>query len=265
MTWFKITPTSTSDQKCFPKIKDLVGKLLLFDLGYWSYGLLGTLDTAGAYFLSRVKSKSVILIEAVVDGLSSCYVGHNLSEIDFKRKRGNIIELMGRVPYGETGLALKVIGFWNKDKKCYHWYCTNLDIEAKLIYPLYRLRWQCELIFKGCKNSLNANQITSNNKNIIESLILASLAAHLITASVVEVARHELSEEKMDAISFQRVAKVLVLLASDFVNFLTTSSKRYLTILLDKLKRFAKELYDPNYKRRKTSLGAMKELLEPFG
>jgi len=36
---------------------------------------------------------------------------------------------------------------------------------------------QIELIFKACKQSLNANRLTSNNTNIIENLLLASIAA----------------------------------------------------------------------------------------
>ncbi len=55
------------------------------------------------------------------------------------------------------------VGFWNPSEKCYHWYITNLKVAAHLIYPLYRLRWQIELIFKACKQSLNVNRLTSNN------------------------------------------------------------------------------------------------------
>ncbi len=68
--------------------------------------------------------------------------------------------LAEKVHNGET-LACRVIGFWNPSEKCYHWYMTNLKVYAYVIYPLYRIRWQIELIFKACKNSLNANQITS--------------------------------------------------------------------------------------------------------
>ena len=92
--------------------------------------------------------------------------------------------------------------------------------------------------------------------------MLASLAAHLITSSIVEVANSELDEGQKDALSFQRVAKIFVLLASDFANYFITPSKKYLVLLLDKLKRFSKELYDPNYRRRKTSWGEVKELLK---
>jgi IS4 transposase len=117
-----------------------------------------------------------------------------------------------------------VIGFWNPVEKDYHWYITNLAAAAYLIYPLYRLRWQIELIFKACKNSLNANGITSCDENIIESLLLASIAAHLSTHTLFNISLEQLEDEQQLAASFQRVAKVAVVLAQDFIMFLLHSA-----------------------------------------
>ncbi len=130
-----------------------------------------------------------------------------------------------------------------------------------MIYPLYRLRWQIELIFKACKNSLNANQITSEDKNIIESLLLASIAAHLSTHTLFNLGMEELDEEQQLAISFQRVAKVAVVLARDFIMFLLHSSREYFDNLVNKIKLFANEIFDPNYKKRETSLARIHRLL----
>ena len=52
MTWFQLTPASTNDRKCFPDLKSLVRKLIIFDLGYWDYGLLSAIDEVGGFFLS---------------------------------------------------------------------------------------------------------------------------------------------------------------------------------------------------------------------
>jgi IS4 transposase len=102
----------------------------------------------------------------------------------------------------------------------YHWYITNLKVGAYIIYPLYRIRWQIELIFKGCKNSLNASQITSNDKNIIESLLLSSLAAQLASNTIFNIAGQYLGQDQKLATSFQRVLKVCVDLSSEFIRFL---------------------------------------------
>jgi len=262
MTWFKLTPTSTSDRKCFPDLKSLMGKLIIFDLGYWDYGLLSSIDKIGGFFLSRIKSNSAIFIDGIVEGLASCHVGKKLTDIKLKRKKGHIIEIVGSVLYKKKWMNLRVVGFWNPSGKCYHWYCTNLKVAACLIYPLYRLRWQIELIFKGCKNSLNANQITSSDENIIESLLLASIAAHLATSSILEVGKDSLSDDQVLSLSFQRASKVSVVLAVHFINYLIKSSKKYFVELKSKIELFSNELYDPNYRKRNTSLNIFNDILE---
>ena len=118
-----------------------------------------------------------------------------------------------------------------------------------------------ELIFKACKNSLNANQITSSDENIIESLLLASIAAHLSSCTLFNIGIEQLEEKKQWAISFQRVAKVAVVLARDFILFLLNSSRDHFDNLLHKIKLFANEMYDPNYKKRETSLMRINRLL----
>jgi hypothetical protein len=35
LTWYQVTPSRTSDRKCFPPLDTLTGVLLIFDLGYW--------------------------------------------------------------------------------------------------------------------------------------------------------------------------------------------------------------------------------------
>jgi hypothetical protein len=159
-------------------------------------------------------------------------------------------------------LSCRAIAFWNPTYECYHWYLTNLKVAACLIYPLYRYEKQIELVFKACKQSLNTNSLTSNNRNIIESLLLASIAAHLASHTILDVVIPELTKVKQLAISVQRTAKVAVSLAGDFINFLISSSKKHAKILLNKILLFADEVFDPNYRHRETSLARINRLLE---
>jgi len=58
------------------------------------------------------------------------------------------------------------------------WLKGKLTVFASVIYMLYRIRWQIELVFKGCKCSLNPDEkMTTNNDNIIGALILSSIIA----------------------------------------------------------------------------------------
>lgn len=262
MNWFKLTPTSRHDRKCFPDIGSLKEVLVIFDLGYFDYGLLFSIQQVGGFYLCRLKSNASICIKEVVQGLSKKHIGKSLLSIKFKRKRTDIIEIKAEKLHDGKLLTCRVIGFWNPSERSYHWYMTNLKVDACIIYPLYRIRWQIELIFKGCKNSLNANQITSNNKNIIESLLLSSLVAQLASNTIFNIGSKCLGQDQKLATSFQRILKVSVDLSSEFIRFLLNASKEHFYNLLQKIKLFSNEIFDPNYKHRETSLTRIHNLLE---
>ncbi len=262
LTWFKLTPASTSDNICFPSLVGVKGKLFLFDLGYWSFKRLFEIQQAEAYFLSRIKSNTVIKIKKVISGMSKRYKGKLLLSIAFKNKRGDIIEAQGEIIYDKKPLSFRVIGFWNPSDRAYHWYITNLFASAEAMYALYRIRWQIELIFKSSKQSLNLNRLTSKNPAIIKNLILASIAACLISNTISRIGIGTLIEDQKLAISFQRIAKVAATLAREFIMYFLNSSKKYLKNLIEKILLFADELFDPNYKHRETTLAHLNKILK---
>ena len=123
----------------------------------------------GIYFVDILfhRHRRLVMTEKVIQGLPKSFRGKWL----FSRKapKGKkVIEFSGLFKDGL--FQFRVIGFWNPIDKHYyhyHWYITNLAVPSKLIYPLYRLRWQCELIFKTAKNSLNLSDIPSSDSNIV--------------------------------------------------------------------------------------------------
>ena len=263
MHWFEITPGSTHDRKCFPNINSLRKKLVIVDLGYWDFNLFYEIKRVGGFFLSRIKSNTVVSITQIVQGkISQKYIGRSLLSVPINRKRSNILEVMIEKVCDKGTLCCRTVGFWNPSEKCYHWYMTNLEVAAHLIYPLYRYRLPIELIFKACKQSLNANRLTSNNRNIIENLLLASIAAHLVSHTILDIAMPKLTKVKQLAISVQRIAKVAVLLANDFFNFLVNGTQKYAQILRDKIILFSDEIFDPNCQHRESSLARVERLLE---
>lgn len=263
MTWFDTSPTSVNDRKRFPDIRSLVGKLIIFDLGYWDYGLLISIDIAKGFFLSRVKKNSAIVIKDVIGGISRSHIGKKLSRLSFNRKAGEIVELLVDITSKGVEKEFRVIGFWNKKEKKYHWYVTNLKVSATVIYPLYKIRWQLELIFKGCKRSLNLDEkLKSNNSNIIESLVLTTIIASLASSVVLNIGREELDVERKAAVSFQRVYMVTALLARHFIDFLVRSSRNYLDILDDNIKLLSTEIFEKNFKKRPTTMDQLIDEME---
>ena len=254
LKWFKLTPSKTHDRRCFPKLESLQGTLIIFDLGYFDYRLLFELIEAGAFFLCRLKTNSVVTVQAVISGLSPNCVGQSLlASCNLDRCHGKILEAIIEKETGKNSLQCRAIGFWNADEKRYHWYLTNLSITAVVIYSLYRLRWQIELIFKACKNSLNADALPSADRDIIESLLLASLAAHLSSQSIYKIALDSLSPEESLAISFQRTAFVFSALKNSFISCILNPIQENISRLIQRIQLMLHELYDPNYRERETS------------
>ena len=254
MRWFKTTPATVHDRKCFPEIDSLKGKLILFDLGYWDYGLLSSIHSTGGRFLCRIKSNSILLIREVVGGIPQRYIGKKVSFLLSKEKTKSIIECFVEVVSDGESTTYRAIGFWNREGKKYHFYLTNLTVAAKIIAPLYRLRWQIELVFKSCKRSFNLDKrLTSSNNNIIETLILSSIVASFATYIVLHIGAKALTKKQRLALSFQRGAYVVVSLAHEFINCLVHSSRKYRRILLDKIKLLSSEIFEKNYNHRTTT------------
>jgi hypothetical protein len=149
---------------------------------------------------------------------------------------------------------MKVLGFWNKTSKSYHWYVTNLSIPADLIYPLYRIRWQVELSFKAAKSSLSLDDAPSSNRQIILNILLATITAYLIAQPLACASLSRAIPEVQAAFSMQRAAMIFVQVASDVREYLISATEKTLVALQEKMKRFAPELIDPNYRSRATSM-----------
>ncbi len=262
LLWNQITSGRTHDSKCFPDIANLIGKLVIFDLGYWDYGLLQQLENIGSFYLSRLRSDAEIIIREIIQGgLSKKFLGASLLKVCGHKNRGGIIEVYCDHVGKESIIRLRVIGFWNPIELRYHWYVTNLKVVASAIYTLYRLRWQIELMFKGCKQSLRLDDITSGDKNIIMSLLFGSLIAQLTSQTILRSCLSKLSEDKKFAISYQRISNVFVHISHYVIAFLFDDCKNNLDLLLKNIELFANELFDPNYRNRKSSVARIQDAL----
>ena len=262
LLWNQITSGRTNDSKCFPDISNLIGKLVIFDLGYWNYGLLQHIENIGGFYLSRLRSDAEIIIKEIIQGgLSKKLLGASLLKVFGYKNKGEIIEVYCDHIGKELITRLRVIGFWNPIELRYHWYVTNLKVVASAIYTLYRLRWQIELMFKGCKQSLRLADITSGDKNIIMSFLFGSLIAQLTSQTILRSCLSKLSEDKKFAISYQRISNVFVHISHYVIAFLFDACKNNLDLLLKNIKLFTNELFDPNYRNRKSSIAQLQDAL----
>ena len=243
----------------------MVGKLIIFDLGYWGYGLLADIIKIGGFFLSRVKVSAKIKITKVVSGLPKKFEGWDLFDRHFPDKKRKIVEVIGQFAQNYKPLfEARVIGFWNPTKNQYHWYVTNLAAPAEIIYPLYRLRWQIELIFKTFKSSFRLADIPSSNPNIILTLVYSALIANMMAHPIANILAMENKLDKQMTPSFQRAGMVLANTAQQFINYLILKTSDALEILKTTLMQQKKELFDPNFKKRHSSLAKLLAMVDTY-
>ena len=249
LSWFSITSTSRHDSQEFPKVKSLYKKLIIFDLGYWDYNLLGSISKSGGYFLSRIKSNTAITIKEAIFGIGHFHTGKRLSQLKFAKTHRGIIEATVTVSCDDGPRNFRAIAVWNKLEKKYHWYITNLKVSKYVIRTLYRCRWQVELIFKAQKRTFNLDQRQkSNNKNITESLIMLTLIANYLSVFIVEISKEKLKKKNWSSISFQIAAQIVSLMVQNISDFLLSRSPKHLIEIIKKVKLLAHDLISGNNK-----------------
>jgi hypothetical protein len=259
VNWSLLSAASVHDSCGFADIQGLSGRLSLFDLGYFDWGRFVKIKDSDGFFLSRVKSGSALPIVQVVQGIKKRHIGEKLKNISFKKRHGKIIEFITEKTINGVKHTFRVIGFWNKQQKRYHWYITNLAAKASLIAILYRYRWQIELWIKGSKQSLNMDQIPSGNRQIVLNLAISSMIALAISMVIRKIAFINSEESDRHSLSLLRSMKLFNLLARDFLIFIRgTGSGRNLKM---KISNIIDELFDPNRNKRSTTLGQIHEEL----
>jgi hypothetical protein len=254
--WFDITPATTHDRKGFPPLELLKGALIIFDLGYWDFQLLKDMISIGIIFLSRIKCNARVKIVDVVSGASRSCIGFDLHSGRLDAFRGEMVELIGEfiIPKSREIFQTRIIGFWCSDDHSYHWYSTNLKVSPILIYPLYRIRWQLELIWKSWKSIFHLDEITSADQNVILNLALAGMCAGLLAGAISVSVVNEASKEKQASFSLQRAASFLLRIARELCNHILSPIRSGKEKLMDMIDLFKDELIDPNYKNRVSSL-----------
>jgi len=251
----EISAQKPHDSKFLPDLNQLKGSLFLFDLGYFSHTFLHQLCEIGVWFVCRLKANSVPIITKVVKGVAKRHIGRPLDKN--VNLRGMIVEVWGKLNFpGTKSLEVRLIGFRFPLTKEYRWYVTNIPssmVLAEWIYPIYRLRWQIELFFKSIKSMLHADQITSENENIVLVTAYSSILASLIANSIIIEYALFSAKIELKSVTAQRITFVFSLIANDLANCILKKDFTPKTFI-ENLTRLLPLLICPNRKHRPTSL-----------
>ena len=121
-----------------------------------------------------------------------------------------------------------------------------------------------QLIFKAFKSSFRLADIPTSNPRIILSIVYSALIANIIAHPVAHILATEFKKSKQMTPSFQRAAMLIANTASQFIIFLVEGSKMALENLKDALELQKRELFDPNSKKRETTLAGLIRMAEAY-
>lgn len=234
----------------------MVGSLTIFDLGYYNYGRMATMNKLDMYFLSRIKVNAIFKITKITSGIDPSNEGKYFHEISVPENQSQI---EFHADFGEYDglLVTRVIGFWNVKENKYHWYMTNLKCDAKFIFPLYKLRWQIELVFKTVKSSFCFEDLCSANKQIILNLLLLRMNLAFIFFPTIALIFEEIKFKEKITLSVQRAGTIFRWLLPDLkllLNQVGPMAEETCLRLNKRLEILKSELSDPNFRKRKATI-----------
>lgn len=205
VTDFNITDAKRQDTTDAAETMDSVkgGDLIIRDLGYFVQKVFNHIIEAGAYFLTRVKPKTVLF-----DHQSGQSI--DLKALHKWMKKKEIVRLEKLVTTNQINCPIRLIiemlpdevvekriGKARKEAKkkgrqlsdeyksyaAFNLYITNVDKEKLSIdtaIKLYHIRWQIELRFKAWKSLCQLHKVKKMNKDRFECHLYAKLLFILI-------------------------------------------------------------------------------------
>jgi hypothetical protein len=178
------------------------GDLIIRDLGYFCLRIFNEIIGKGAYILSRFQPNVKVYLSR--EDKEPVELGKYVNRHSY----GQVMDM--DVFIGEMRLPMRLICYpqpkevtekrlreanerakrtgrtLSQSKKLcmyYTFFITNVPkemLEAKIVGTIYRLRWECELIFKRWKSQLYIDYLKGTNANRIECLIWSRLCTILI-------------------------------------------------------------------------------------
>jgi len=166
-----------------PEATSLNDILLLTDAGYFDRKKVIDIDQQGGYTITQAACSINPVVKAAYDfqgNIIKTTANKKLNTLKLKNKNSTL-DLT--VCWPGYDFEFRVIAFWYKKKKRIGYLVTNLPREtvpASDVVELYRLRWQIELLFKELKSYCNLKKFSTENKNIVTTLIYASFITVLL-------------------------------------------------------------------------------------
>ena len=197
---FRLTDERTHESSQLRTGSWLRGRLLLFDLGFYSFRRFALIDENSGFFLTRLKSNANPLIvgkRRKWRGRAISLPGHHLQDVlgDLTREILDVtveISFKRRAYAGKRSTAtmeFRVVGVRNEDTDDYHLYVTNLPDEftPRQVAALYGLRWEVELLFRELKSLYGLEKFQTSDPAIVHLLVVAALLTLTVSRALLGV------------------------------------------------------------------------------
>lgn len=158
--------------------------IYMMDKAYIDFAALRNIDTCGAYFVTRAKSRmdfSVVENNFNLDIRTGLLADQTIVLNGYKSKK----------LYPET---LRLVRYYDQEKEIELEFLTNnFQVSALEITRLYRHRWQIEVFFKWIKQNLVIKSLWGHSENAVNIHIWVAICTYLIVALVKHKLKSKLS------------------------------------------------------------------------
>jgi hypothetical protein len=170
------------------------GKLLLFDLGYYSFRAFSSIRREGGFFITRLKDGANPELRAIIHDTCTPVIQPGAKLRDVLARTGrDVIDVTADLRFKRRkyrGVAhgdsetFRIVAIRNPTTRKFHTYITNIDAErldAAEIAATYAGRWAIELIFKELKSAYRIDHLASSKKHVVEALILTAVLTLIVS------------------------------------------------------------------------------------
>jgi len=153
----------------WPILSDVV---YVFDKGYYDYNWWWSIHQKKAFFVTRLKKNSAIVLGDAQAITAENILEDNLFKLKNKNPRGGkknlYTENLRRIRVAREGKSPLVL-------------VTNfLDLPAEEVAILYKNRWEIELFFKWVKQNLKLKKFFGKSENAVKIQLITAIIAYLL-------------------------------------------------------------------------------------
>jgi len=260
----KLTNGRVHDRRKLVVDEWVKGRLLLFDLGYYHFQLFKNIVRRGGHFLTRLKENANPTIVRVFGGSHADedrLLGQPLQSVLHGLRRDVLdveVEVRAKArryngKQSSTGERFRLVAVRDTDteERKYHCYLTSIPLEilsAEEVASCYRARWEIELIFKELKSGYRLDDVGTQKKEIVESLIYAAMLTLLASRALLRSIVSQIDELR-NRIAPGRWWKVFSEYAQE-LQLLLIRPPREAPPLRDLIATIERELVDPHTNRK---------------